>query len=228
VRLLRGRPRPASRRLPRRGRPLQRAPGRISSGATAANPDGSWACACSAAGHATRLGRYAASPSRACWKGLAGTSQPWRGPRLPRPPHHPARSAGPGGGTRRHPGGDFHHRACRDGYLAVVPADREARRAACRGDRPLAHSITFVAQLARTRLHPSFLGSSTVSSLSSVGLRRRVPALGFMPQAQGLASHIGHRSRPGETAGPLALSDSLPFAPPVSGCHAVNVQLNWY
>ncbi len=58
-------------------------------------------------------------------------------------------------------------------------------------------------------------------------IRRRVPALGFMPQAQGLASHIGHRSRPGETTWPHARSDSLPLAPPVSGCHAVNVQLNW-
>ena len=26
---------------------------------------------------------------------------------------------------------------------------------------------------------------------------------------------------------PLARSDSLPFAPPVSGRHAVNAQLNW-
>jgi hypothetical protein len=41
--------------------------------------------------------------------------------------------------------------------------------------------------------------------------------------------HVGARPRvPGETAEPLARSDSLPFAPPVSGCHAVNVQLNRY
>ena len=32
---------------------------------------------------------------------------------------------------------------------------------------------------------------------------------------------------PGETAWWLARSDSLRFAPSVSGCHAVNVQLNW-
>jgi hypothetical protein len=28
-------------------------------------------------------------------------------------------------------------------------------------------------------------------------------------------------------AGSLARSGSLRFAPPVSGCHALNVQLNW-
>jgi len=71
--------------------------------ATSANPDGSWTCACSAAGHATWLGRCAASPSRACWPGPPGTSQPWRGPWPPRPRHHPARSPGPGGGARRRP-----------------------------------------------------------------------------------------------------------------------------
>lgn len=59
--------------------------------------------ACSAAGHATWLGRCAASPSRACWPGHPGTSQPWRGPWPPRPRHHPARSPGPGGGARRRP-----------------------------------------------------------------------------------------------------------------------------
>jgi hypothetical protein len=53
VRLLRGRPRPASRRLPGRGRPLQRAPGGFRQG-HAANPDGSWTRVLAAA-HATRL-----------------------------------------------------------------------------------------------------------------------------------------------------------------------------
>jgi hypothetical protein len=64
--------------------------------ATAANPDGSWTCACSAAGHATRLGRYAASPSRACWPGPCPVAPV---PRQAGRPRHPGCQAAPG--TRR-------------------------------------------------------------------------------------------------------------------------------
>ena len=89
-------------------------------------------------------------------------------------------------------GRDYQHRARWDGYLAVVPANGEARRAASRGDRPLAHSITFVARLARNRLHPSFLGSSTVSSLSRVGHPPAHLSRGI--HATGAKSGQSHRS----------------------------------
>jgi hypothetical protein len=59
------------------------------------------------------------------------------------------------------------------------------------------------------------------------GSDMNLPPTRSRSQAQSLASHVGHRSRPGETTGPLARSGSLLFAPRVSGCHAVNVQLNW-
>ena len=56
---------------------------------------------------------------------------------------------------------------------------------------------------------------------------RHVPALGFPPLTQSLACHIGQRTRPrvpGETAGSLARSGSLRFAPSQSLSHAVTVR----
>ena len=142
--------------------------------------------------------------------GPSGTSRPWRGPRPPRPQHYPARSPGPGGRIAAASGRDYQHRARWDGYLAVVPADGEARRAPSRGDRPLAHSITFVAQLARNRLHPSFLGSSTVSSLSWVGHPAARPSPWI--HATGARSGQSHRS-PLASRGNYWAACALRFAP---------------
>jgi hypothetical protein len=84
------------------------------------------------------------------------------------------------------------------------------------GDRPLAHSITFVAQLARNRLHPSFLGSSTVSALPRAGHPPTRPSPWI--HAIGAKSGQSHRSplassRTGELLGRLRApirSRSLP------------------
>ena len=76
----------------------------------------------------------------------------------------------------------------------------------------------------RDHLHQAVMGGHVLAGVPGgiaqlAGHPRHVPALGFTPLAQRLARHIGHRTHPrvpGETAGSLARSGSLRFAPSVS------------
>ena len=90
------------------------------------------------------------------------------------------------------------------------PRCRKRLPAPSRGDRPLTHSITLVAQLARNRLHPSFLGSSTVSSLSWVGHPAARPSPWI--HATGARSGQSHRS-PLASRGNYLAARALRFAP---------------
>jgi hypothetical protein len=112
--------------------------------------------------------------------------------RRTRPPHHPRSISRAKRMSAAAPGRDFQHRARRDGYLAVVAADVKPAAPPAGGDRPLAHSITFVAQLARKGLHRSYLGNSTVSSLPRVVHRSARPSPWM--HATGAKSGQSHRS----------------------------------
>lgn len=98
----------------------------------------------------------------------------------------------------------------RDVYPRRAPGAGSACTAPSRGDRPLTHSITLVAQLARNRLHPSFLGSSTVSSLSWVGHPAARPSPWI--HATGARSGQSHRS-PLASRGNYLAARALRFAP---------------